>query len=69
LVKSRLLHFSFRVDFHILVAMRHNDANCNRDHRWITGQTARMTPRVAVRVGVGQGMPSDLLSKEAYSTV
>jgi hypothetical protein len=49
--------------------MRHNDANSNRDHRWITGQTARMTPRVAVHVGVGLGMPADLLFKEACSTV
>jgi hypothetical protein len=45
--------------------MRHDDANGNREHRWINGQAARMTPRV----GVGQGMPSDLLFKEACSTV
>jgi hypothetical protein len=48
--------------------MRHNDANSNRDHRWITRQTNRMTP-LAVHVGVGLGMPADLLFKEAYSTV
>jgi hypothetical protein len=45
--------------------MRHNDANCDREHRWMRGQAARMTPRA----GVGQGMLSDLLFKEACSTV
>jgi hypothetical protein len=49
--------------------MRRNIANSNRDHRWITGQTAGMTSPVAVHVGVGVGMPADLLFKEACSTV
>jgi hypothetical protein len=49
--------------------MRHDDTNSYRDHRWISGRTARMTPRVAVHVGVGLGMPCDLLFKEACSTV
>jgi len=49
--------------------MRYDDATCDRDHRWIDGQVAVPTPRVASRAGVEHAMCFDLFFKGAFSNV
>jgi hypothetical protein len=49
--------------------MRYDDATYGRDHRWIEGQVALSTSRVASCAGVEQAMRLALLSKGAFSSV
>ena len=48
--------------------MRHNDAKCDRSHRWIQGQTGLLASRVTPHVAFGHEMSLELSPQEALST-
>jgi hypothetical protein len=68
-VKLRIELFTEWLRILILARMRHNDAKCDRSHRWIEGRSGLSSMRVTSHGGVGRAASFGFLPKGAFPTV